>query len=93
MILPDFAWTRDDERQRGRTLVNRRPTYKLVGKERFLYYGTNGMWWISPDTSKDAGWWKATSKALTPDRITETWEETDSDRKWHPVASAKVVRR
>ena len=77
----------------GRTLVNGRPTYKLVGKAVFLYYGTDRGWWIGDDTSEDAGSWFVTSAALTPDRITETWEEWEhATTRWAGVAGAKAVR-
>ena len=75
----------------GRTLVNGRPTYKLVGKAMFLFYGATGAWLIGRDTSSDVFSWSVTSAALTPDRITKTWIAYDSTD-WQPVAGAKVVR-
>jgi hypothetical protein len=72
-------------------MVEGRPTYKQPGKELFLFYSTNGMWVVGPDTSK-TGLWLVKSAATTPGAITETWTAWDSDKKaMVEVPSLKVM--
>jgi hypothetical protein len=74
--------------------VNARGVWKATGKERFMFYASNNQWWTSDRESMEAGWaagcmWVA-STALTPDKITETWEVYDG-KAW--VDAPKVRAR
>ena len=63
-----------------------------LGGTCFLFYGTIGEWMIGSDTSQAVGSWAVRSTARTPDRITETWQESDGAGTWPRVTGAKVVR-
>jgi hypothetical protein len=73
-------------------LVQGRPTYKKRGKEEFLFYIAAGYWMVGDDTSKNIGYWKATSGAMTPGAITEAWQMHDGSA-WVDVRAAKIVKR
>jgi hypothetical protein len=56
--------------------------WKRKGKEEFMYYtSSHNEWYINDrknmEAGKDAGWMTVASTALTPDKITETWQVED----------------
>jgi hypothetical protein len=64
--------------------VNARGVWKATGKvlEWFMYYGSNKQWVIctgrdTMEAGEAAGWMYVASTALTPDKITETWQGWD----------------
>jgi hypothetical protein len=59
--------------------VNERGVWRATGTEHFLYYANNNEWFISTsreamEVGKAAGVMSVASTALTPDKITETWQ-------------------
>ena len=69
-----------------------RPTFKKPGQDIFLFYATNGAWYVGPHTSAPGGWWKVESAASTPGAITEAWTMHDGNG-WVEVSAARVVTR
>ena len=78
--------------ERQEEVVNGRPAYKKEEEEHFLFYATDGEWTVGSDTSKTAGWWKATSSARTPGAITEPWTVAVANGGWVEVPSAKIIK-
>lgn len=85
-------------------LVQGRPTYKKRGKNEFLYYSIDGFWTVGPGhASSTGGWWRVSSKAMTPGAIvpnaSSTWRnrpqlgpaptwQVASPVQWAPVMMA-----
>ena len=68
--------------------VQGRPTYKMPGKEYFLYYTTNNQWAVGRDISKAECFWLVVSSVQMPDAITTTekWEVYHGETKeWKEV--------
>jgi hypothetical protein len=64
--------------------VNARGVWKATGKEDFMFYASSpNEWFISDRETMEAGGAKGcmsvASTALTPDKITETWQVLDDD--------------
>jgi hypothetical protein len=78
--------------------VNARGVWKRKGKEEFMYYTSSHNGWIINDrknmeAGKDAGWMTVASTALTPDKITETWQVADTSiGAWVDAAGMKMGR-
>ena len=73
-----------------------RNTYKMLDKERFLFYttdATDGYWCVGGDMSRAAARWRVKSEAKTPDDIEEQWEvRGDRCKAWCAEPSAKIVQ-
>jgi hypothetical protein len=85
--------------------VNGRGVWTMTnaeGEECCLYYAQRqrpddrrGHWWISMEVGEARGWMKVASTALTPDKITETWEVRlrapfHLNASWHDAPKVKT---
>ena len=66
--------------------VNGRGVWKQERGDAYLYYSSNGKWWVSDKedmlAGKARGWLKtAADSALTPDKISAKWKATRGKRK------------
>jgi hypothetical protein len=64
--------------------VNGKGVWKVLdGRNIFMYYSSNGSWFISDEqdmrTGQNRGLMMADSSAATPDQITETWQIDDAE--------------
>jgi hypothetical protein len=75
-------------------MVQERPTYKMPGKEMFLFYSSRDRWIVGRDTSEARCSWRTAkmSAAQTPGAITETWQTTLGVSTWGDVPAAKIVK-
>ena len=62
--------------------------YKQENKDHYLYYAQDG-WWVGPEVGVQEGSIHAKSAALTPDQVTETWQE-QQDGRWEEVQDLSV---
>jgi hypothetical protein len=79
--------------------VNGRGMWQIAGgRECFMYYGSNKMWYVGNrarmEAGESGGWMKVTSTALTPDQITEAWEVgKDGGGEWLDAPQVKTQAR
>jgi hypothetical protein len=68
--------------------VNGRGVWKAIGRENFMYYDAQRHW-ISGEVGEVTGFMEVASAALTPDRITETWQVQDG-KTWVDAPKVRV---
>ena len=56
------------------------PVYKHEEKDEYLYCAKDG-WWVGPNMGDEEGTIHVKSSAMTPNKVTETWQE-QQDGKW-----------
>jgi hypothetical protein len=78
--------------------VNGRGVWKCAGyvSTVFMYYASSNEWWISDrvtmEAGRAAGFMSAASTALTPDKITETWQVVQSSHSGKGWVDAPKMR-